>query len=54
MALNSDPLPIPDSDQSAEPPQPNDTRAWLRRAVQIMDRMSRDEDYRKEIAKRLF
>ena len=54
MALNSDPLPIPDSDQSAEHPQPNDTRAWLRRALQNMDRMSKDEEYRKEIVKRLF
>lgn len=54
MVLNPNPLPIPDPDQPAEPPQPNDTHAWLRRALQNMDRMSKDEEYRKEVAKKLF
>jgi hypothetical protein len=49
LALNPNPLPIPDPDQPADPPQPNDTNAWLRRAVQTMHRLATDEAYREEI-----
>jgi hypothetical protein len=48
-------LPISDPDQPAglAPPKEN-TKEWLERAGKNMHRMSIDEEYRKEIAKKLF
>lgn len=48
------PSPMPASDKPADPLPLESTDAWLKRAIKTMDRMARDEEYRKEIAKRLF
>jgi hypothetical protein len=48
------PSPMPATAKLAEPRPPESTKAWLKRGLETMDRMSKDETFRQEIAKKIF
>ena len=48
------PSPMPATAKLAEPRPPESTKVWLKRGLETMDRMSKDETFRQEIAKKLF
>jgi hypothetical protein len=45
---------MPATAKLAEPRPPESTKVWLKRGLETMDRMSKDETFRQEIAKKLF
>ena len=51
--ISTDLLTVPATAKPTEPRLPENTDAWLKRALKNMDRMSMDETFRQEIAKNL-
>jgi hypothetical protein len=48
-----DPSPMPATGKPAEPHRPESTDDWLKRGLKNMERMSKDETFRQEIAKKI-